>query len=262
MALAATRGIATLLLEQNAVPGLTNRMLAPLVRAAAVTFDATLPYFRGKGFVSGNPVRSTFLDDAAAGSRDAPDAPVGVLIFGGSQGAHAINVAALAAAPELARAGNRIAITHQTGERDREMVTEGYIGAGVAARVEPFLYEMDREMKMAQVIVCRAGATTLAEITAAGRASVLVPLPTATDDHQRKNAEVLARAGAAEVIDQRELSGARFAAVVLALAGDRERRDRMESAARALARPDAARVIVDRALALAGRPGARAVVPE
>ena len=142
------------------------------------------------------------------------------------------------------------------------MVREGYVGAGVAARVEPFLYEMDREMKMAQVIVCRAGATTLAEITAAGRASVLVPLPTATDDHQRKNAEVLARAGAAEVIDQRELSGARFAAVVLALAGDRERRDRMAAAARALARPDAARVIVDRALALAGRPGARAGIPE
>jgi len=262
VALAALRGIPTLLLEQNAVPGLTNRALAPLVRAAAVTFAATLPYFRGKGFVSGNPVRSTFLDDDVAGLRDARDAPVGVLIFGGSQGAHAINLAALAAAPELARAGTRLAITHQTGERDLEMVREGYLGAGVAARVEPFLYEMDREMKAAHVIVCRAGATTLAEITAAGRASVLVPLPTATDDHQRKNAEVLARAGAAEVIDERELSGARLAAAVLALAGDRERRDRMAAAARALARPDAARVIVDRALALAGHPGVRAGVPE
>src|SRR5215212_1234631 len=253
VALAALRGIPTLLLEQNAVPGLTNRTLAPLVRAAAVTFAATLPYFRGKGFVSGNPVRSTFLDDDVAGLRDARDAPVGVLIFGGSQGAHAINLAALAAAPELARAGTRLAITHQTGERDLELVREGYLGAGVAARVEPFLYEMDREMKAAHVIVCRAGATTLAEITAAGRASLLVPLPTATDDHQRRNAEVLARAGAAEVIDQRELSGARVAAAVLALVGDPERRARMAAAARSLARPDAARVIVDRALELAGR---------
>ena len=104
-------------------------------------------------------------------------------------------------------------------------------------------------MKAAHVIVCRAGATTLAEITAAGRAAVLVPLPTATDDHQRKNAEVLARAGAAEVIDQRELSGARFAAAVLALARDPARRDRMAAAARGLARPGAARVIVDHALA-------------
>ena len=169
VAVAALRGIPTLLLEQNAVPGLTNRTLAPFVRAAAVTFEATLPYFKGKGFVSGNPVRSTFLDDAV-GARDEPDAPVGVLIFGGSQGAHAINVAAVEAAPELARARIRLSVTHQTGERDLEMVREGYIGAGLAARVEPFLYAMDREMKRAQVVVCRAGATTLAEITAAGRA--------------------------------------------------------------------------------------------
>jgi UDP-N-acetylglucosamine--N-acetylmuramyl-(pentapeptide) pyrophosphoryl-undecaprenol N-acetylglucosamine transferase len=258
VALAALRGIPTLLLEQNAVPGLTNRTLAPFVRAAAVTFEATLPYFKGKGFVSGNPVRSTFLDAEAAGTHDEPDAPVGVLIFGGSQGAHAINVAAVEAAPELARSGTRLSVTHQTGERDLEMVREGYLGAGLGARVEPFLYAMDREMKAAQVVVCRAGATTLAEITAAGRAAVLVPLPTATDDHQRKNADVLARAGAAEVIDQRELTGMRFAAAVLALAHDKERRERMARAARRLAKPDAARVIVDRALALAGRHGAQA----
>jgi UDP-N-acetylglucosamine--N-acetylmuramyl-(pentapeptide) pyrophosphoryl-undecaprenol N-acetylglucosamine transferase len=263
VALAAVRRIPTLLLEQNAVPGLTNRTLAPLVAAAAVTFDATLPYFKGRGFVSGNPVRSTFLNhDDSGGPSDPRDAPVGVLIFGGSQGAHAINVAALEAAPELARAGARLAITHQTGERDLEMVREGYMSAGLAARVEPFLYEMDREMKAAHVIVSRAGATTLAEITAAGRAAVLVPLPTATDDHQRRNAEVLARAGAAEVIDQRELSGTRFAGAILALANDPSRRARMAAAALGLARPDAARVIVDRALALAGRVGAPGDVTE
>jgi len=254
VALAALRGIPTLLLEQNAVPGLTNRTLAPLVRAAAVTFDETLPYFKGKGFISGNPVRSTFLGNEAGPARDERGWPLGVLIFGGSQGAHAINVAAMEAAPELARAGGRIAITHQTGERDLEMVREAYLGAGLAARVEPFLYAMDREMKAAHIVVCRAGATTLAEITAAGRAAVLVPLPTATDDHQRRNADVLARAGAAEMIDQRELSGARFARAVLALASDPDRRARMAAAAHRLARPDAARVIVDRALALAGRP--------
>ena len=253
VALAALRGIPTLLLEQNAVPGLTNRTLAPLVRAAAVTFEATLPYFKGKGFVSGNPVRSTFLDAEAVDTHHEPGAPVGVLIFGGSQGAHAINVAAVEAAPELAASGASLSITHQTGERDVEMVREGYLGAGLAARVEPFLFSMDREMKAAQVVVCRAGATTLAEITAAGRAAVLVPLPTATDNHQRKNADVLARAGAADVIDQRELSGRRFAAAILALAHDPERRGRMAQAARTLAKPDAARVIVDRILALAGR---------
>jgi UDP-N-acetylglucosamine--N-acetylmuramyl-(pentapeptide) pyrophosphoryl-undecaprenol N-acetylglucosamine transferase len=251
VALAALRGIPTLLLEQNAVPGLTNRLLGPLVRAAAVSYDVTLPFFKGRGFVSGNPVRSTFFESDRVDPRDDPDAPVGVLIFGGSQGAHAINVAAVEAAPELARAHTRLAVTHQTGERDLEMVREGYRRAGLAARVEPFLYEMDREVKAARVIVCRAGATTLAEITAAGRGAVLVPLPTATDDHQRRNADVLARAGAAEVIDQRELTGARLAEAVLALARDPGRRARMAAAARALARPDAAREIVDRALALA-----------
>jgi UDP-N-acetylglucosamine--N-acetylmuramyl-(pentapeptide) pyrophosphoryl-undecaprenol N-acetylglucosamine transferase len=255
VALAAARGIPTLVLEQNAVPGFTNRMLARVVRAAAVTYDRTVPYFKGKGFVSGNPVRPAFFDSDATPADDRHDAPVRVLIFGGSQGAHAINVAAVEAAPRLARTAVRLTVTHQTGERDLEMVREGYRRAGLAARVEPFLFEMDREMSAAHVIVCRAGATTLAEITAAGRAAVLVPLPTATDDHQRKNAEVLAMSGAAEVIDQRDLTGERLATSILALAGDRNRRERMAAAARDLAKPDAARVIVDRALQLAGHGG-------
>jgi UDP-N-acetylglucosamine--N-acetylmuramyl-(pentapeptide) pyrophosphoryl-undecaprenol N-acetylglucosamine transferase len=246
--LAAARGVPTLLLEQNAVPGLTNRMLAPLVGAAAVTYEATLPFFKGRGFVSGNPVRPQFLAIAAV-TPDRGATPARVLIFGGSQGAHAINVAAVEAAPRLVPAA--LAVTHQTGERDLEMVREGYARAGLRARVEPFLFEMDREMSDADVIVCRAGATTLAEITAAGRASILVPLPTATDDHQRKNADVLAAATAAEVIDQRELTGERLAGAILALAGDTPRRRAMAAAARGLARPHAARVIVDRALALA-----------
>jgi UDP-N-acetylglucosamine--N-acetylmuramyl-(pentapeptide) pyrophosphoryl-undecaprenol N-acetylglucosamine transferase len=116
--------------------------------------------------------------------------------------------------------------------------------------VEPFLYEMDREMTAADFVIARAGATTLAELAAAGRPAILVPLPTATDDHQRKNAEATARAGAAEVIDQRELTGERLAAQILALAADRPRRAAMANAARGLARPDAAKVIVDRAFEL------------
>jgi UDP-N-acetylglucosamine--N-acetylmuramyl-(pentapeptide) pyrophosphoryl-undecaprenol N-acetylglucosamine transferase len=117
--------------------------------------------------------------------------------------------------------------------------------------VEPFLYGMDREMKAADVVVCRAGATTIAELTAAGRPSILVPLPTATDDHQRKNAEALVRHGAAQMVEQRELSGDRLAAEITALTDDAGRRRRMSDAARRLARPDAASVIVDRVLALA-----------
>jgi UDP-N-acetylglucosamine--N-acetylmuramyl-(pentapeptide) pyrophosphoryl-undecaprenol N-acetylglucosamine transferase len=247
---AALRRIPTLLLEQNAAPGLTNRWLAHLVDAAAVTFEETVTYFGRRGFVTGNPVRAEFLEDGVdVGSSAAPR----VLIFGGSQGAHAINMAMVAAAPKLAAHHGRLAITHQTGERDLALVRDEYQRAGLEARVEPFLFTMDREIKQADFVVSRAGATTLAELTAAGKPAVLIPLPTAADDHQRKNAEVLARAGAAEVLDQRTLTGDQLADRIFALAGDPARRDAMGRAARALARPDAARAIADRVLALARR---------
>jgi UDP-N-acetylglucosamine--N-acetylmuramyl-(pentapeptide) pyrophosphoryl-undecaprenol N-acetylglucosamine transferase len=260
---AAIRRIPTLLTEQNAVPGLTNRILSWVVSAAAVTFDSTVSFFGRRGFVAGNPVRPEFFATAADGAAtertdtdQATDAERGgakrakVLIFGGSQGAHAINVAMVEAAPRLAADGG-MDITHQTGERDVELVRGAYRDAGLPARVEPFLYAMDREMKRADVVVSRAGATTIAELTAAGRAAILVPLPTATDDHQKKNAEVLARAGAAELIEQRDLSGTAIADRLLALTRDPERRARIAAAASMFARPGAAHVIVDRALELA-----------
>jgi UDP-N-acetylglucosamine--N-acetylmuramyl-(pentapeptide) pyrophosphoryl-undecaprenol N-acetylglucosamine transferase len=251
VALAALRGIPTLVLEQNAVPGLTNRLLARVVRGAAVTYNVTLPYFHGKGFVSGNPVRPEFFRVAArAAAEDA--SPRRVLIFGGSQGAHAINMAMVEAAPGLAGSGG-LGITHQTGEEDVSVVRAAYEHAGLSARVEPFLYAMAEEMSAADVIVCRAGATTLAELAAAGRASILVPFPHATDDHQRKNAEVLAQSGAAMVIDQRELTGSGLAAAIHALATDTPRRERMAAAIRGFARPDAASQIVERGLALLPR---------
>ena len=251
--LAALRGMPTLLLEQNAVPGITNRILAHVVSAAAVTFDSTVSYFGRRGFVAGNPVRPEFLQVSAREETAARSDSVRVLIFGGSQGAHAINMAMVEAAPRLAAGGGRLAITHQTGERDLERVREGYRRAGVDARVEPFLYAMDKEMGAADLIVSRAGATTIAELTAAGRPALLVPLPTAADDHQRKNAEVLAAAGAAEVIAQKDLSGELLANRILALARDASRRTAMIQAARRFARPDAARVIVDRVVELAAR---------
>jgi UDP-N-acetylglucosamine--N-acetylmuramyl-(pentapeptide) pyrophosphoryl-undecaprenol N-acetylglucosamine transferase len=250
---AALRGVPTMLLEQNAVPGLTNRLLARVVQAAAVTFDSTQAYFGAKAFVSGNPVRPEFFAASGPHQESALDDQTSVtrvLVFGGSQGAHAVNVAMVEAAQELAAGGSHLRLVHQTGERDVEMVRAGYRQAGLQADVEPFLYDMGRQLGQADVVVCRAGATTLAEITAAGKAAVLIPLPTATDDHQRRNAEALANAGAAELLLQRDLTGAVLAARVLALAGDRGRRARMASAARALARPEAARVIVDRALEL------------
>ena len=251
--MASLRRVPAMLLEQNAVPGLTNRLLAPFVKAAAVTFDSTQRFFGSKAFVSGNPVRPEFFATAGLIQESAIDdqtSGVRVLVFGGSQGAHAINVAMVEAAAGLAQYPN-LHITHQTGERDVEMVRTGYRTAGIQADVEPFFYDMGRQLGQAQVVVSRAGATTLAEITAAGKAAILVPLPTATDDHQRKNAEALASAGAADLLLQSELDGGILAQRILALARDRPRRSAMASAARNLARPDAAKVIVDRALELA-----------
>ena len=248
---AALRGVPTMLLEQNAVPGLTNRMLARVVKAAAVTYESTRSFFGSKAFVSGNPVRAEFVDrQEAAGAHESG---LHLLIFGGSQGAHAINAAMVAAAPELARLGVPLRITHQTGERDVEMVRQGYAAAGLTATVEAFLYDMGVRLGQADLVVCRAGATTLAELTAAGKPSILIPLPTATDDHQRRNAEALASTGAADVMLQQDATGPALAARITSLVHDQGARTRMSAAARALARPDAARVIVDHAVALAGR---------
>jgi UDP-N-acetylglucosamine--N-acetylmuramyl-(pentapeptide) pyrophosphoryl-undecaprenol N-acetylglucosamine transferase len=244
---AAARGIPTLLLEQNAIPGLTNRLLARVVSGAAVTFETTLGFFKGRGFVAGNPVRPEFFERAPA----RPIGPPRILIFGGSQGAHAINMAMVEAAPRLAARSLRVDITHQTGERDVDVVRDGYRRAGIEARVEPFLYDMAREVKQADLVVCRAGATTIAELTAASRPAIFIPLPTAADDHQRLNAEVVAAAGAAEVLEQRVLTGERLADRIAALAVDDAKRQAMAEAAGRLAHPDAAAVIVQRVLALA-----------
>jgi UDP-N-acetylglucosamine--N-acetylmuramyl-(pentapeptide) pyrophosphoryl-undecaprenol N-acetylglucosamine transferase len=250
--MAAIRGVSTLLLEQNAIPGLTNRLLAPAVSAAAVTFESTAAYFGRRAIVAGNPVRSEFVSDGfAPGVRAA--GPPRVLIFGGSQGAHAINVAMVEAAPQLATHPGGMAITHQTGERDLELVRDGYRRAGIEARVEPFLFAMDREIKSADLVVCRAGATTIAELTAAGRPAVLVPLPTAADDHQRKNADVLAAAGAAEVVEQKDLHDGALAARIQSLVNAPDRLAAMAAAARTLARPDAVTVIADKAMQLIGK---------
>jgi UDP-N-acetylglucosamine--N-acetylmuramyl-(pentapeptide) pyrophosphoryl-undecaprenol N-acetylglucosamine transferase len=249
IALAALFGYPTMLLEQNALPGVTNRLLAPLVRAAAVNFESAMAYFPRTGFVAGNPVRPEFFPAQNEEANDRftrPRTAARVLIFGGSQGAHAINVAMVEAAPRLAAAGIRLAITHQTGERDLDLVRTAYARAGVEARVEAFIYEIDGAMKSADLVICRAGATTLAELAASATPSILVPLPSSSDDHQRKNAEVVAAAGAAVLMEQRGLTGESLATSIAALAGDAERLRRMSTAARAMARPDAAARIADR----------------
>lgn len=247
--LAAWRRISTMVLEQNAMPGVTNRLLARVVSAAAVSHEAALAHFPGVGFVSGNPVREPFFEPAP------PRATAGggrVLVLGGSQGAHAINVAMMAAAPRLAGERPSVRVVHQAGERDLADVERRYAEVGIEARVASFFEEMADLMRDADVVVGRAGATTLAELAAVGRVGVLVPLPGAADDHQRINAETVAAAGAAEVVPQDELAGDTLADCLLGLLRDDARRVRMSTAARTLARPDAASAIADRAEQLLG----------
>jgi UDP-N-acetylglucosamine--N-acetylmuramyl-(pentapeptide) pyrophosphoryl-undecaprenol N-acetylglucosamine transferase len=250
--LAAMRRIPTLVMEQNTAPGFTNRVLARWVRAAAVSYEETLRYFPAVGVVTGNPVRQEFLERGGGDEPRPANGTVRVLIVGGSQGARAVNDAMLAAAPVLARHAARLAITHQTGERDLARVRAGYAAAKCEATVEPYFHDMHARMTAADVVISRAGASTLAELTILGKTMVLVPLPTAADDHQRKNAAALARAGAAEVVEERDLTGERIAGLVTALAGDPDRRRRMAAAAGALGRPDAAARVADRVVQLAG----------
>jgi len=249
------RGIPTMVLEQNAIPGMTNRLLARVVRAAAVTYEESLMFFRGRGFVAGNPVRAEFFT-AASESGTARAVPGRVLILGGSQGAHAINLAFVAAAAELVRHHPDLEIVHQTGERDLDDVRRGYAAAGIHARAESFLDPVVREVIAADLVVCRAGATTLAELAAAGRPAVLIPFAAATDDHQRRNARVLVDAGAALMVQEHELGGSALAEAVGSLLAAPERLAGMATAMRRMARPGAAAAIVDRVLALAGRTAA------
>lgn len=239
-------GIKTAIHEQNALPGLTNRTLGKIVDRVFVTFPDSSSYFSsGKVLVSGNPLRKEIVEGlgrSAGGSRHAKKRTV--LIFGGSAGAHRINMAAL----EMIRLMNepdRWNIIHQTGEKDYKEVKEGYIEADWTADVRPFIYDMVSAYKEADLVICRAGATTVSELAAAGKPAILIPYPYAADDHQRVNAGSLVNAGGAVMLLEKELSGERLASEVDRLLGDRERLIKMGELARKMARLDAAKVVVD-----------------
>ena len=232
--------IPTLVMDSNALPGFTNRRLAAFVDKAALTFEEAMPYFGKKGVVTGNPVRKEFFEIVEPES----DANTRLLIFGGSQGARAINNAMTDALGALQRDG--LKIMHQTGESDYAAVRERYNQAGwETADVRPYISDMVSEFAKSDLIISRAGATTCAELAAAGKASIMVPLPTAADDHQRKNAEAMQTAGAARMILQKDLTGETLAKNILELIDSPDAITRMEEAAKKLARADAAEVTVD-----------------
>ncbi len=245
-------GIPTLAFEPNLVPGFANRMVAKFVTAAAVHFQQTCRYFR-RCHVTGVPVRREFFHSAERSSGAGPT----LLVFGGSQGARAINQAMLGALPALADSLPGLRIIHQTGERGYNEAQTEYlriaVPRGLAAEVQPFIDDMPRRFAEATLIVCRSGASTVAEITAAGKPAIFVPFPHAADDHQRRNAEALAQAGAALLIPEAELTPQRLAEAVVALFRDPARLEAMGSAARTLSHPDAAGAIARLAAKLAGK---------
>jgi UDP-N-acetylglucosamine--N-acetylmuramyl-(pentapeptide) pyrophosphoryl-undecaprenol N-acetylglucosamine transferase len=246
---AALRGRPRMILEQNAIPGLANRLLAYFVAKAAVNFVESLRYFPGNAVVTGNPVRKEFFRTEPSPC----EASFTVLIFGGSQGAHAINKAVVEALPHLSEFRSQIQFIHQTGEKDAEMVRAAYLANGYSADVRPFFDDMVRQFGLAHLVIARSGASALAEIAATARPSILIPFPASADDHQRRNAEVFARRGASILIDQSILTGERLALVLRLQIRNPEGREAMSRAARSLAFPDAAPRIADLIQVLAAR---------
>jgi len=236
---AALARIPTVIVEPNASPGFTNRVLARLVTAAATGFAETSRCFGAKGRFTGLPVRQAFF---GIPSRE-HHPPFTILVFGGSQGSAALNRCLMASAAELASRPWRI--IHQTGQRDAEAVRKAYEQAFVPAEVSAFINDMPAAFARADLVISRAGASTVGELLAAGKAAVLVPFPSATDQHQLENARALERAGAARVIEQAELTCARLVNELDNLVGSPGRLESMESAARSLARPEAAARIAD-----------------
>jgi len=237
---AALMGVRTVILEPNARPGFTNRVLRPLVDRAACAYTEGREAFGKKGVLTGNPVRGGF----ASLPRKDRRGPAALLAFGGSQGSRVLNRALLAALPHLPPA-DRLAIVHQTGEPMRDEVVAAYAALARPAEVLAFLDDMEARFAAADLVVCRSGATTCAELTVAGKAAVLVPFAAAADDHQRQNARALEAAGAARMIEERELTGESLARAIAALVEEPSRILAMEEAALKLGRPDAAARVAD-----------------
>jgi len=247
MLAASLMNIPMLAFEPNVVPGIANRLVAPTVGAAAVHFAATQRYFRN-AVVTGVPVRREFFDIPLRPH----DAPPTLLVFGGSQGAHAINVAIAEALPALALAVPGIHLILQTGEKDFEDVHAAAARLPLSSEVCSFINDMPGAFARADLLLCRSGASTVAEIAAAGKPAIFIPLPTAADDHQRQNAKALADAGAARLLPQSDLTADRLTQEMVTLLGNRELLTQMGAAARHFAHPDAATQIAAMAARLAG----------
>lgn len=239
--------------EQNAIPGMTNKLLARIAGQSFISLEESRKFFPDdKTLLTGNPLRQQILDQVALQDPEprapSPESPFHLLVFGGSLGAHSINMTLAAAAPLLAKMGRPLTITHQTGEKDFEAVAAAYRAAGLEANVVPFIDNMAAEYRQADLIVCRAGATTIAEVTACGKPCIFIPFPHAVDDHQRKNAEALLKCSAGFMLLERELTAESLVTQIAELAADPELLRETGQNARNVSRIDAAKIIVDEML--------------
>ena len=233
-------GVRVAVLEQNAVPGMTNRILARFAHRVLLAFPVGKGVFaEGKTQVTGNPVRDQ-LKSLPTVQRE----PFTVFVFGGSQGAMAINSLVLDALPRLQDLKGKLRWIHQTGVKDLERVRKAYKVSGIEGKVAAFIHDMGSCYAQASLVICRSGSSTLSELAMVKRASVLVPFPFASDNHQERNARIFSERGAAELMLQGTANGKELADLVRAVLNDPGRLRRMESAAGALSKPDAAHEIV------------------
>ncbi len=246
--------------EQNVYPGLTNRLLGRWVKKIFISYQATADFFPlHKVLFTGNPLRMELkklpLKAEALRTFGLSQTKFTVLVFGGSQGAKRINQGLLEALPLLAAEKENLQLIHQTGEPDYSKLKAAYEEQEVKAHIASFIYDMPSAYAAADMVICRAGATSLAELTMCGKPALLIPYPYAANDHQRKNAEVLAQAGAAKVMLDTEVSGAGLAWVVLEFMHNREQLAQMAEISQGLSRPNAARQIVEHILTELGNAG-------
>jgi UDP-N-acetylglucosamine--N-acetylmuramyl-(pentapeptide) pyrophosphoryl-undecaprenol N-acetylglucosamine transferase len=248
---AALAGVVGVILEPNANPGMANKAVGPFAHRVFLAFESAADSFdRSKVRVVGTPIRKAFLESIKQ-NQEKSAAPH-LLIFGGSQGAKALNEAVMEGLSELMTQLPHLTVTHQTGESDHARVAEAYRRAGIESQVVPFLYDMPAALREADLVVARAGAMTVAELMACGKPAILIPLPSAIYDHQTQNAKVMEKAGAAVVLPQSALTGPQLVRTVAAIFRDPERLRVMGEASLSLRKIDAAEVIVRECYALVG----------
>ncbi len=248
------KGIPTIILEQNSVPGFANKFLGKFVDAIALTYQESISFFpKDRAYLTGNPIRRQILQRDEKRSFSLFPIEKGkftVFVFGGSSGARSINSSILETLNYLLDLRQNIQFLHQTGETDYEKVKNAYRRLGFNGIVVPFIYQMAEAYTVADIVVCRAGATTLSEITAIGKPAILIPFPHAASNHQEFNARKLEDMGAARMILDRELKGEVLADAIRELYADEKARKEMQKAAAAFGRMDAAERIVDLAMSL------------